>query len=444
MGVFLRRLWFCHSLVPSRLKGCCIEGDELFEAIDQELDRTGPRRPRTFTLLGENRPWQDRLRESKGGRLARVYAAVMNALVPLTMLRVVAGRLLEPMARRWHWCRPWHVDTLRPQSIRELLMLYNKYNHRHVKVVGYNNGVVHFNQRFPGKTVVSTVGCNHRVRVRGYVAEFDAGVTIRQAMDVLRPLGQELHVLPNYSYVSLGTAFFIPIHGSASKFTTIAETIEKVILYDPIKDRFVAARRDHPAFGQYLYNLDASILLLRLRLQTKEKSRYYVKRLERANPPSQEVLAYFHDNRPSNVELRKAGSAAQTITVSQYFTNSPEGEETALELPRDAIGRLWDRLEENPVTSVLFHALTRWLAYHVELFLSAQEFETFWDTHRALPILKIQFRYVRRDGFPNSPFRDHDCIAADLFMRKKHRKMFVAYLKDALPKVTMNPGKQTM
>ena len=38
---------------------------------------------------------------------------------------------------------------------------------------------------------------------------------------------RELPVLPNYSYVSLGTSYFVPIHGSASKFSTIAETIEK-------------------------------------------------------------------------------------------------------------------------------------------------------------------------------------------------------------------------
>jgi hypothetical protein len=444
MASFLRRFWFCYPLVPAGLKGCCIEGEELFRAIDQELDRADPRRTRTYTLLGENRPWQARLRESRSGRPARAYAALMDVLVPLAILRVVAGWLLEPMARRWRWSRPWHVDTLRPQSIRELLVLYNKYNHRHVKVVGYNNGVVHFNQRFPGKTIVSTVGCNQHARVRGYLAEFDAGVTIRRAMDVLTPLGQELHVLPNYSYVSLGTAFFIPIHGSASKFTTVAETIERVTLYDPVKDRILAARRDEPVFARYLYNLDSSVLLLRLRLQTKEKSRYYVKRLEQANPTSQEILDYFHDNRPSNVEIRKAGSAAQTITVTQYFTKPPEGEGTAQELPRDAIGRLWDRLEENPITSVLFHALTRWLAYHVELFLSAQEFAKFWDAHRSLRILKIQLRYVRSDGFSNSPFRDHDCIAADLFMRKRHRKMFVAYLNESLPSVAMNPGKQTM
>jgi hypothetical protein len=366
----------------------------------------------------------------------------MRALVALAVFRLIAGLAAELLARRSGLLRPWHLETVRPRSLAELLALYNPYNHRHVKVVGYNNGVVHFGQRHPGKTVVSTVGCN-RARIRAREAVVDAGVTVRQATDALRPHGKELPVLPNYSYVSLGTAFFVPIHGSASQCSTIAETIEKVVLYDPVRDRLVVARRGDAEFGSYLYNLSADVLLLRLRLRIKEKSKYYVRRLEATGPSAEEVLGYFHDPGPSNVEVRKAGSAAQAVSICQYFTGRPSGDGAALDLPRDAIGRIWDRLEENPVSAALFHALTRRFAYHVELFLSEQEFATFWDTHRALPIQKIQLRFIRRDGFPNSPFRDHDCLSADLFMLRKHRDAFERYRRDKLRAATLNPGKHT-
>jgi hypothetical protein len=129
--------------------------------------------------------------------------------------------------------------------------------------------------------------------------------------------------------------------------------------------------------------------------------------------------------------------------VSRYYTETANGE-AALEVPRDALGRLWDRLEENPVTSVLFHTLHRWLGYHVELFLSDRDFATFWETHRSMPILKIQLRYIRRDGFPNSPFREHDCVSADLVLFKKHKARFEAYLKETLPGAKLNPGKHSM
>src|SRR5262249_45113267 len=160
----------------------------------------------------------DRLREVPRQPLARAYIACAWAFFPLTIIAGIVGVLLDLLAPKSPFLQAWHLQTLHPRSTLEMLALYNKYNFKHLKVVGYNNGVVHFGQRFPGKTVLSTVCCNQRARVKGDVAEFDAGVTVRQARDVLDKHGRELPVLPNYSYVALGTAFFVPIHGSASDF----------------------------------------------------------------------------------------------------------------------------------------------------------------------------------------------------------------------------------
>jgi hypothetical protein len=439
----LRRWWFAAPLLPARLKSCCVEAEELFAAIDRELATPIPARNRTYTLLGPNKSWQDRLLEQASPGLARAWTSFARVLLPVAVLRFIVGLCCSVVAGRGRQQRAWHVETLRPRSLKELLALYNPYNHQHVKIVGYNNGVVHFGQQHPDKTVVSTVSCNRLARVKGEEAEFDAGVTIRQAMDVLGASDRELYVLPNYSYVSVGTAYFIPIHGSASRYSTVAETIEQIMLYDPAQDRILTANRKDPAFGQYVYNLAAKVILLRLSLQTREKSRYYVRHLEVQNPSGRDILACFHDDGPANVEVRKAGGSAETVKVSQYYTDHAKGEGGALELPRDSLGKLWDRLEENPLTSVLFHGLIRRFAHHVELFLSEEEFVTFWETHRSLPIHKIQLRFIRRDGFPNSPFRDRNCVSADLFMLKKHRAAFDAYLKETLPAAKMNPGKHS-
>src|SRR5262249_53076293 len=114
-----------------------------------------------------------------------------------------------------------------------------------------------------------------------------------------------------------------------------------------------------------------------------------------------------------------------------------------LELPRDALGRLWDRLEENSVTSFLMHALTRHFAWHVELFFTDGEFVIFWEGHRALPLRKLQLRYIRRDDMPYSPFREQDCVSVDLFMLRRHRRHFEAYLKQTFAVVRTNPGKHS-
>jgi hypothetical protein len=440
----LRKLRILASVVPGRFQSCCVEGDELFAAIEQELKRPDSRKRRTFTLLGSNQPWKDLLARKSAEKPPPVFARLAALLLRLLLLGQLAGLLFDFFTRWFPELRVWNFDTLRPHSVRELLALYNKYNYRYVKIVGYNNGVIHFGQRYPGKTILSTVGCNRVARLRGDLARFDGGVTIRQAMEMLRAQGKELHVVPNYSYVSMGTAYFIPIHGSASKYCTVAETIENVVLYDPFEDRFFAASRPDAAFGHYMYNLSADVLLLQLTVKVKEKTRYYMKMQKLANLSSRQVWDFFQDPTASNVEIRKAGAASPEVKVYQYYTNPPDGDADARELPRDTLGSLWDRLEANPITSMLLHGLARRLAHHVELFLPEEDFAAFWETHGALPLSKIQLRFIRRDGFPNSPFREHDCISIDLFMLKKHKRAFETYVKETFRAARLNPGKHSM
>jgi hypothetical protein len=443
LNAALRRFRFLAPVVPARFSAGCVEGEELFAALDRELESSRAGKRRTYTLLGANTSWKDLLARKSSEQPAGLFGRMAAAILQLCLMGHIVGLLFDILAKCFPALRAYSFDTLHPASIPELLALYNKYNYRHVKIVGYNNGVVHFGHHYPGKTVVSTIRCNRTARVKGSLARFDGGATIHQAMEVLRKEGKELYVIPNYSYVSMGTAYFIPIHGSASSYSTIGETIEKVLLYDPVEERFVAAARKGSAFGQYMYNLSADILLLRLTVRVKEKSRYFMKTFELPSASSQELLSYFHDEKASNVEIRKARAASPEVKVSLYYTEGAEGNTAALELPRDRLGSLWDRLEENAVTSFLFHALIRRLAHHVELFLSEKDFAIFWETHQSLPLSKIQLRYIKRDGMPHSPFQHHDCVSADLFMLKKHKSTFEAYLKEKLPTASCNPGKHS-
>src|SRR5262245_11225166 len=50
-SAWLRALWFCYPLVPKRFQSCCVEGDELFAAIEQELAGPPTRRGATCTIL---------------------------------------------------------------------------------------------------------------------------------------------------------------------------------------------------------------------------------------------------------------------------------------------------------------------------------------------------------------------------------------------------------
>jgi hypothetical protein len=439
----LRHYGWLYPLVPRWQRGCCIGGDELFAAIENERQRGGRRGVGPYTMLGPRSSWRELLQEYRSNSFLGACLVVVSALLALLQVGHIAAIAFELFGRRRPAWRSLNVPTLRPRSFRELLTLYNKYNYRYVKVVGYNNGVNHFGHRYPNKTIISTVLCNRVVRIGPRLVKADCGATVRQALDFLAGAGYELPVVPNFSYVCMGTSFFVPIHGSAADVSTVADTITRVLLYDPSADCVIRARRDEPAFGKYAYNLNADVLLLRLVVRITPKSRYFVHKEVIENPGATDVVQALRDARASNVEIRKASATSRAVTISKYYKDPKDTQSPVLELPRDALGRLWDRLEENVVTAFLMHALTRHFAWHVELFFTAAEFAAFWENHHALRLRKLQMRYIRRDRLPRSPFRDHDCVAVDMFMLRRHRRRFEEYLRRSFAVVRTNPGKHS-
>ena len=457
-----------YPLIPKRLSSCFIEGTEFFAAVDaerlEERRRADPCEPwrgadetataiavgrsvrdtdRAYTLLGSNRSWREMLFRH-GVKGARQFSTTaMSTLLSWLLIGQIVAVIVTQLARRFPWLRQWNVQTLKPRSLRELLSLCHRYNIEHVKVVGYNNGVVHFGHRHPGKTIVSTVLCRRLAHAGPHRFKADCGATVRAALDFLATRNQDLYVVPNYSYVCLGTSFFVPIHGSAVDCSTVADTICRVVLYDPEGDRIISAARGDASFGEHVYNLQSRVVVLRLYLLTKPKSSYFVHREAIENPSAGDILNALCDDRATNVEIRQSQAASGRATVARYYKDLGDTSSPALELPRDALGRLWDRLEENPVTSFLMHALSRHVAWHTELFFTPSEFDLFWQTHDRLPLRKIQLRYLRHDGLPHSPFRDEDCVSADLFIFRWHRSRFLEYLQSTFTTVRTNPGKHS-
>jgi hypothetical protein len=464
----ISRLAPLFPLAPRRLRTCFLDGYELFTAIEsQRLEmadrgkfcesggraektstlpghcRSVGNKNRVYTILGENRPWREMLvRYRRAGRGQALLTAV-STLCSWLMFGQVLALIFVWLARRSPRVRQWNVQMLFPGSLRELLSLCHRGNIDHVKVVGYNNGVAHFGHRHPGKTIVSTVRRCRTAFAGPHTLKADCGVTIRRALDFLADSDQDLYVVPNYSYVCLGTAFFVPIHGSAVDYSTVADTICRVVLYDPDCNQIISATRDDAAFREHVYNQQSRAVLLRLYILAKKKSRYFVSRETLESPTAASLLAALNDQRATNVEIRQAHAASGRVTIARYYTDLGETDSPALELPRDALGRLWDRLEENPVTSYLMHALSRHVAWHTELFFTPEQFDVFWQTHSQLPLRKIQLRYLRRDGLPHSPCRDDDCVSADLFMFRRNRHRFFEYLKTTFSTVRTNPGKHS-
>ena len=440
----LARLAPFYPLVPRRMCGCFLHKEELLAAIESERLAKGARPTRIFALFGPNRPWREVLAERRGSGFFAGCLTALSFLLSWLMLGQLAGLLLDSLARWQPALGRFNVGTLRPGSFRELLEVYNPLQLSpcqggwlQQRRQSFRASISGQDRRLHGHLP------SHRRMAGADLLKADCGATVRQALDFLAAAGHELPVVPNYSYVCLGTAFFVPIHGSAADFSTIAETITRAVLYDPRGDRILCVDSDDPAFRDGVYNLAADVLVLRLYLRVKPKARYFIRKEELANPSGAELLDALRDSRAANVEIRKASANATAVTLCKYFHDPGDSTGPVLELPRDTLGRLWDRLEENWLTSYLMHASARHLAWHVELFFTVDEFTRFWETHAKLPLKKIQVRYIRRDGLPNSPFREHDCVSVDLFMLRRYRQEFEAYLTAHFAVIRSNPGKHS-
>lgn len=438
-----------------------------------------PGSTRHLTILGVRRSWQAVLieqmpegsAERSSGKAESLAASLFNCLgiswLVYTMIRLFG--VLVPSFRQVHF------DTLKPRSVREIISLYNRHNCRDVQLAGYNNGVNHFGWKFPEKTVVLTTGLPGKTRlsdasmldletrlrsvvqgekldspsqnnatVSGTHFTVDAGLTLKHCIQELNKVDREFYVVPNYSWISMGTLYFVPVHGSGSHVSTLGDTIEDVLLYDGDTEEFILTRRGETLFRDAMYDTSRHRLLLRLTLRVKPNSAYSVKHETLENPSAEDVLKVFEDPEASNVEIRKNRAASTSIDIRRYYVDSPSAAAGALEMPRDSIGRVWDRLEETPIVSTLFHWFVRRFAFHVELFLRPEEFVIFWNHHKTLPISKIQLRQMLKDGMTNSACAYENCLSADLFMTRSNRDVFLGFISTHLPHVRCNPGKQSL
>lgn len=441
---WLRRFSGIAPLVSSSFRSSFARLDEVVAAVTRTSEdlESDPGRPRT--LLGENRPWNDVLREHCESRVSRTVAAVLTPLSWLGLASVLGGIVRIFSGLKTNQSR-LNFHQIQPRSESELLALCHAFNRRHVAVCGYNNGVNHFGWQHQQQTIVPTAGSGRHLTIDddNNRLTVDAGYLLKECRQRLADCGRQFYVVPNYSYIGMGTIFFVPVHGSGSEVSTLGDTIESVRLWNPRTHEIVNVSRDDALFRDTMYNPGSGLIVLQLTFSIHAERDYFVTRTEYSQPDADTVWNVFSDAETSNIEVRKNRAAADEIQVLKYYTGGESSEER-LSVPRDSIGRLWDRLEENRLTAYLFHLLVRKLAYHVELFMTKDEFAIFWQHHQQLPVSKIQLRFVRHDAMPHSPFGDEDRVSADLFMGRGKAAGFQEFVKTHLPDVRFNPGKQSM
>jgi hypothetical protein len=310
-----------YPLLPRSWRSCYISLTEVVATARVAAAATPLRRP-IRTLLGTNRTFADELAgvASTGGvaRFGTLLATIAACCGARLLIALLVGIVSVFRANR---SRPFS-GTLEPRSVDELLSLVEPHNQRHVVIAGNNTGGVHFGWKFPGRTVVKTTGCGRSIRVGDSHVDVDAGITLKQLIAELSRHGRELFAVPNYSYIAVGTAFFVPIHGSGHVVSTLGDTIEKVLSYDTRRDQFVVLRRGTADFAETMYAPHSPLLALRLRLRVRPQTRYFMRRDEIVEPDAAAVWNAFTDAAATNIELRKPAAAAAVVQVAKYYASA--------------------------------------------------------------------------------------------------------------------------
>lgn len=333
---------------------------------------------------------------------------------------------------------------LRPDRLSDLLAFASPGQSPWTQFAGYNTGVDHFGWQFPDKTLVQTSANSKRIRIGKGFVDVDSGVTLKRLNQVLDAADYELPVVPNYSYVSAGTAFFVPIHGSACQMSTLGQAIQRVTLYDSSEDRILCCPRGSAAFDNRIYDRTQGTLLLRLRFSIQSKRTYRVSTCQMVDATADEAWEALSDRSCDNIEARQQKSTDKTLQLARYSSQTHSSDASGEAFPRDSLGRVWDRIEETPIVSRLFHRLVRKHGFHVELFLDRDQFRVFWDHQHQVSLKKLQYRWVHGDDFPHSPIGTQDKLSVDLFMWRRDRDAFLAFVDRFLPGVRFNPGKHSM
>jgi hypothetical protein len=260
-------------LLPASATLPCLTAERLVQVLAGEfLGETTQRvgQSRRLTIPGRRYSLRQllSLQKCRSGLSHTMTAiAALAARCGGTLLADLTLRLLCRIG--WSWARLL-PQTVKPRSARELLEIYNHWSWPDLQLAGWNNGVVHFGWKFPGRTVVSTSASGRCLRPGTESVTVDGGLPLKQVLLALQKVGRSLLVVPNFSWISMGTAFFVPVHGSGCRVSTLGQTVVRALVYDAAENRLLRLHRRDSEFRRMMYDRSRPLLLLRMTLQTQQ------------------------------------------------------------------------------------------------------------------------------------------------------------------------------
>lgn len=326
------------------------------------------------------------------------------------------------------------VRTFQPESERDLLSLAQECN-TDIRIRGYDNQGLYFLN--PGGLRSTTVSLRKLDQVieldtNRNVVHVQAGIHFGTLLRFLESHGKWLANYPNYHFISVGACIATPVHGSNLAFPFIADLVESVRVYDRNRDRVLSVGPNDELFHRLIFSpetLRGSVILsAELRITDRQK---YV--LNSRSVPVENLKFDFTDGRilgqsndvnqescqHSEVRINAPSSSHATIQSYRQVSDPSEcekrGDNELLSIKADSIGRKWNLLQSNAVTSACTSSIARGFL-NFEWFFSPEDFETFWKAlhvGKSRPgFYKLLIRYNRVNQHLSTPF--HGTISIDI------------------------------
>ena len=312
--------------------------------------------------------------------LSLLPSPVRDALLYLT--RLVIYVLIALLSHFHVYFKGWYLaGEFAPSSERELRSFFN---HRSNKVIVVGGGAIReiFGLRTRERIVVST---RNLTQISGVAEDgtcrLQAGVTFAAALRSLRGQDRTLALLPNYSYVTLGAALAVPLHGMNAKCPTMAAVVERMSLID-LRTGRLRQLQTQAEVAQWMHLEPDTVLYLSADVRTEPITRFVLRKTtlsaRRCGECAYESLSRaLRARQDKRIEVRCTSPPRFCLDGIRFVAYEyDEDPGSKMEVPRNFVGKLWD-----------FHGLIRLGRLMIDLRL-IQSCEFFIDEEVFVPFMR--------------------------------------------------------
>ena len=458
----LRKIANVYPLIPGNFTRSFVDVNEITETIKGIIE--GRMESKTITLLGQRQSLREMARRYSshkdsgklwlgGGILlvalfAYLIVGLHSRLAEGVFLGLLAAWLLGTAVLKYlvpeihEYFAGFKYYRFYPETEDEVISLCHTSN-KNVVIKGYDNKAKYYHEKSPAQYTHVVLEHFNRVRrldLEKHVVGVEAGICFADLLEFLTRYNRWLANYPNYHYITAGACILCPVHGSSIQYPFMADLVQSFRYYDRRKDEIIELSRNDKEFDTITFNRDLinQIVVLTMDLRISNRVRY---RLETEKLGINELdFAQLFDSLDHDKHLevrvnslRNPHAYVQTYSSIDYANESSERKGLQA-IKADAIGRKWNLMRRNFLTSVMTQVISRPYV-NFEWFFTREEFKRFWDEvvaqKQTYRFFKLLIRFNAATAPTSNPYYNTVSIDVSVLntpeMLRRCRKLYDCY-----------------